>query len=458
MVIDQSVCIGCNACMVACQAENNVPVVGPEEVARGRAMHWLRIDRYFDGPPESAEVLFQPILCMHCEKAPCEPVCPVEASVHDSEGLNVQVYNRCIGTRFCEANCPYKVRRFNFFGYGDGHEYSNLDDPLYRARAQSGRLGSQPRRDGEMHLLRPAHQPRAARAEEEDRPIRDGGLRTACQEACPTQAIVFGEAQRCRQRRLRAEATAAQLRPARPSRHAPAHLIPRAHPRERRGDVLVSATRAARNRSDGLNRFICQLATQRPELDRIVLAPLLETRVGRVWWGAFLISLAATVMMAVAILWLFYEGIGIWGAEPVEHLGLRDRQLRLVDRHRQRRHADLLDAASDSPALARLDQSIRRGDDAVRCRHRRALSDPASRPPVVLLLAGALSEYDGCLAAMAKPARLGFLRHRQLSAVLADLLVQRPDSRPRQRPRPGAAQIGAARLRLLRARLDRLGT
>ena len=134
MVIDAAVCIGCNACVVACQAENNVAVVGPEEVARGRDMHWLRVDVYDNGSAANSKPGFQPVPCMHCEHAPCEPVCPVAASVHDGEGLNLQVYNRCVGTRFCEANCPYKVRRFNFFGYSDGEEYANLGLDSYRAQ------------------------------------------------------------------------------------------------------------------------------------------------------------------------------------------------------------------------------------------------------------------------------------------------------------------------------------
>jgi molybdopterin-containing oxidoreductase family iron-sulfur binding subunit len=191
MVIDTAACIGCNACVVACQAENNVPVVGADEISMGRDMHWLRIDSYIRAEP--ALPGFQPVPCMHCEHAPCEPVCPVMASVHDSEGLNVQVYNRCVGTRFCQSNCPYKVRRFNFFGYADGQEYANLG-------AETVKLQFNPnvtvRARGVMEKCTYCVQRiSGARrsAEKEDRRIADGEVTTACQDACPTRAISFGD-------------------------------------------------------------------------------------------------------------------------------------------------------------------------------------------------------------------------------------------------------------------------
>ena len=193
MVIDAAVCIGCNACVIACQSENNVAVVGPEEVARGRDMHWLRVDVYDHGTELNPKLGFQPVPCMHCEHAPCEPVCPVAASVHDGEGLNLQVYNRCVGTRFCEANCPYKVRRFNFFGYADGQEYANLGFEAYRAQKNPEVTV---RARGVMEKCTYCLQRiSAARrsAERDDRPIGSDEVKTACQNACPTSAISFGD-------------------------------------------------------------------------------------------------------------------------------------------------------------------------------------------------------------------------------------------------------------------------
>ncbi len=191
MVIDTAACIGCNACVVACQSENNVPVVGPDEINAGRDMHWLRIDTY--ALPQSANRGFQPVPCMQCEHAPCEPVCPVAASVHDSEGLNVQVYNRCIGTRFCQSNCPYKVRRFNWFGYADGQEYKNLGAKSVTAQHNPNVTV---RGRGVMEKCTYCVQRiSAARrtAEKEERAIHDGEVATACQAACPTRAISFGD-------------------------------------------------------------------------------------------------------------------------------------------------------------------------------------------------------------------------------------------------------------------------
>ena len=222
MTIDLNTCIGCNACVTACQAENNIPVVGKDQVKRGRELHWIRLDRYYvGGLDQPEETVHQPVMCVHCEKAPCEPVCPVGATMHSHEGLNQMVYNRCVGTRYCSNNCPYKVRRFNYLNYADNQNQfmvPSMDDPDINIPATDKKVVipgkvSDEKRHGRS-LLKMVQNPDVTvrgrgimekctycvqrindsriEAKKQGREIKDGEIVTACEQACPTKAIVFG--------------------------------------------------------------------------------------------------------------------------------------------------------------------------------------------------------------------------------------------------------------------------
>jgi molybdopterin-containing oxidoreductase family iron-sulfur binding subunit len=234
MTIDLNSCVGCSSCVLACQSENNIPIVGKDQVARSREMHWLRIDRYYAGSPENPQVALQAVLCQHCEAAPCESVCPVNATSHDDEGLNVMTYNRCVGTRYCSNNCPYKVRRFNFFDYNK-RPLDMLKGPFYTTPLTHSTEGEydmirwlknqdySPRPAEEWELLKLAKNPdvtvrmrgvmekctyciqRIQKAEIAQK-VKAGASdnvklkesegtipKTACQQACPAGAIVFGD-------------------------------------------------------------------------------------------------------------------------------------------------------------------------------------------------------------------------------------------------------------------------
>jgi molybdopterin-containing oxidoreductase family iron-sulfur binding subunit len=220
MSIDLNKCIGCNSCVISCQADNNIPVVGKDEVWLGREMHWLRIDRYYGDNlylktpdelvandetnlvPDEIQVVHQPVSCHHCENAPCETVCPVAATVHSNEGLNDMVYNRCIGTRYCGNNCPYKVRRFNFFNYSDAETFLKYPgaDKVPEGDRKLQNLMMNPevtiRSRGVMEKCTYCVQHIQAakiRAKNENRKIGPNEVQTACQSACATQAIKFGD-------------------------------------------------------------------------------------------------------------------------------------------------------------------------------------------------------------------------------------------------------------------------
>ena len=330
MTIDLSKCISCNACIVGCQAENNVPIVGKEEVLNGREMSWIRNDRYYEGDVDNPKLLDQTVVCLHCENAPCEQVCPVAATVHDDEGLNVMVYNRCVGTRYCSDNCPVKVRRFNFFDYHQRNPHSVKKDRFHLfdyIKEPAKPLAKQFNPDVSVRMrgimekctyciqrIKAATQT----AKNENRTIKDGEVVTACQQACPTDGISFGNildknSKVFKQRNKKRNYSILEqlLLKARTT-----YLAQVVNPNTQlayNGNKKRIMSVTTNNVIEGVTRPDLLDPSHDFESVSDVISKPMEGKLPSWWVIAFIAAVSGVLLLKAMLAYLVWEGIGIWG-------------------------------------------------------------------------------------------------------------------------------------------------